>query len=97
MSDENKTVYILGAGCSAGEPPTGPGFPLASGFSTALEKFGQGLGENSERLKKCVLNTISASQKWTVTMFSICFDQQRIARVYLSKIYLEQPRRYARD
>jgi hypothetical protein len=52
----SKTVYILGAGCSAGQRPENPGYPLAREFLLALEHFGERLGakENCKQLKSCV-------------------------------------------
>jgi hypothetical protein len=59
MPDEMKMVYILGAGCSAGELPNQPGFPLASEFLRALEDFIPELSDGCGRLKTCVMNTIN--------------------------------------
>lgn len=55
----HKRVYILGAGCSAGQPPDGPGYPMAREFVSALEQFGRNLGdrEDCKRLKRCVENS----------------------------------------
>lgn len=51
-----RTVYILGAGCSAKY-----GYPLAADFLGALKKYFQELENrsNCERLKQCVTNTIA--------------------------------------
>jgi hypothetical protein len=58
MSREIKTVFIIGAGCSAGKLPTGPGFPSACEFLAALEEFSQRLaGEDCEKLKSLVVET----------------------------------------
>ncbi len=54
----SKTVYILGAGCSAGAPPLCPGYPLASEFISTLEEFSKTLVEdNQKRVKCCVDDT----------------------------------------
>jgi hypothetical protein len=60
MSIETKTVYILGAGCSAGQQPAGAGFPLACEFVSALDKFGQErlLGNGCQELKALVVDTV---------------------------------------
>lgn len=54
----SKTVYILGAGCSAGVRPLSPGYPLASEFISTLEEFSNTLVENNQkRIKSCVDDT----------------------------------------
>jgi len=52
------TVYILGAGCSAGAAPDGPGFPLARDFTRRLAEFGQSVQADSPVLKNCVESTV---------------------------------------
>jgi hypothetical protein len=59
MSSEPKTVYILGAGCSAGVPPAGPGFPLASEFISALEEFSKTLVQDNQKLIKSYIDATS--------------------------------------
>jgi hypothetical protein len=56
-----KTVYILGAGCSVGKPPIGPGYPLASEFISSLEQFEVKLDNKDDcrKLKKCVSDTVT--------------------------------------
>lgn len=56
-----KTVYILGAGCSANY-----GYPLAADFLGALKKYFQDLENrsNCDRLKQCVTNTITLLGKY---------------------------------
>ena len=56
--NKSKVVYILGAGCSADPRPTGPGFPQASGFVSALDGFSKSLAQNCERLRTCVHQTL---------------------------------------
>jgi hypothetical protein len=59
VNGDNKTVYILGAGCSAGAAPEGPGFPLADKFESALDQFSRGLdGDDRRRLRSCVEETV---------------------------------------
>src|ERR1039458_8629314 len=60
MSIETKTVYILGAGCSAGQQPDGPGFPLACEFVSALDEFSQKrlAGNDCQKLKSLVVDTV---------------------------------------
>lgn len=57
----SKIVYILGAGCSAGQPPDGPGYPLAREFVSALEQFGLRLDgkEDCRHLKSCVDGSVA--------------------------------------
>lgn len=55
MNSEPKTVYVLGAGCSAGAAPAGPGFPLASEFISALDEFSKRLvRDDQSKIKLCV-------------------------------------------
>src|ERR1019366_6840554 len=60
MSIETKTVYILGAGCSAGHQPDGPGFPLACEFVSALDEFSQKrlAGNDCQKLKSLIVDTV---------------------------------------
>ena len=58
MANAIKTVYILGAGCSTGKQPNGPGFPLACEFVSALEEFSPSLaGNDCKKLKSLVDET----------------------------------------
>jgi len=61
----NKIVYILGAGCSAGQPPENPGYPLARDFLLALKNYGESLNdkENCNQLKSCVEGSIALLQQ----------------------------------
>jgi len=60
MSLQPTTVYILGAGCSAGAPPGGTGFPLACEFTPKLADFGQTLQTDRDcrKLKACIDSTV---------------------------------------
>ncbi len=60
MQNQTKTVYILGAGCSAGQPPAGPGFPLACEFAPSLDEFSHKMlaGGDCGRLKSRVDETV---------------------------------------
>lgn len=57
----SKIAYILGAGCSAGQPPESPGYPLAREFVTALEDFGNRLDGKLDcnRLKSCIDGSVT--------------------------------------
>ena len=67
MTDINKTVYILGAGCSAGKLPNGAGFPLACEFLSALDEFAQRLtGDDCRKLKTLVDETSGLLRKENV-------------------------------
>ncbi len=58
-SPESRTVFILGAGCSAGAIPDGPGFPLASEFLPALDQFSRVLdGDHRRQIRKCAEETV---------------------------------------
>jgi hypothetical protein len=60
MNPPQKTVYILGAGCSAGQPPEGSGFPLACQFASSLDEFSQNVlvGADCANLKSQVDQTV---------------------------------------
>ncbi len=57
---KDKTVYILGAGCSVNY-----GYPLAKDFKANLKKYSDTLSQrsNCERLKQCVTNTIDLMEQ----------------------------------
>lgn len=61
-----RTVYILGAGCSAGNPPQAPGYPLAKQFRQELQTFANELvGRlNCTKLHQAVTNTTAALQQY---------------------------------
>ncbi len=48
------TVFILGAGCSVKY-----GYPLAAGFVGAFESFSRSLGEDAQKLKRAVDETVT--------------------------------------
>ena len=60
IQNATRTVYILGAGCSAGQPPAGPGFPLACEFASWLDEFSQEAlaGADCTKLKSRVDQTV---------------------------------------
>lgn len=61
-----RTVYILGAGCSAGNPPEAPGYPLAKQFSQELQKFATELEGRPEctKLHEAVTSTTTALRQY---------------------------------
>jgi hypothetical protein len=60
MGKNDKIVYILGAGCSSGQQPDGPGFPFARDFASALEAFSkeQLVSDNCQKLRTLVTETV---------------------------------------
>jgi hypothetical protein len=58
---KDKTVYILGAGCSVNY-----GYPLAKDFLAGLKGYLDTLSQrpNCERLKQCVTNTVNLMEKY---------------------------------
>lgn len=61
-----RTLYILGAGCSAGNPPEAPGYPLAKQFRQELQKFATELEGRPQctKLHKAVISTTKALQQY---------------------------------
>jgi hypothetical protein len=73
----DKTVYILGAGCSVGS-----GYPLAKDFLGELEKYGGALWKraNCERLRQSVAGTIDLMKKFrapTIDRLARRIDSER--------------------
>ena len=58
---KDKTIYILGAGCSVGY-----GYPLAREFFAVLKKYSETISQrpNCKRLKQCVTNTITLLEQY---------------------------------
>jgi hypothetical protein len=61
-----RTVYILGAGCSAGNPPEAPGYPLAKQFRRELQKYATELEGKPQcvKLHEAVTSTATELQRY---------------------------------
>ena len=55
------TVFILGAGCSVKY-----GYPLAAGFVAAFESFSRSLGDDAQKLKRAVDETVTLMRQANV-------------------------------
>ena len=81
---KDSVVYILGAGCSVKS-----GYPLASGFVSALESFSGTLGDGTAKLKRCVDETVTLLKKQgasTIDELTFRIHQGALDDPYLSSV-----------